>query len=73
MKSKEEFQARFRFHVMGIIAFGSGEYRRSLASAVSTAHTHGEVMANINDTANKLLGDLYDYLAAPEMPKTPGK
>ncbi len=66
MKSENEFLDRWRAHVAGLIALGSGQVRKVLTGPIESPAQFGQVMSDLADTSTDLLRDLYRYLNPPE-------
>lgn len=67
--TREQFVSRWRAHVIGKLALGTTELRRSLKDALTvggldSGDALGRVLAKLPDEADTLLGQLYDSLQA---------
>jgi hypothetical protein len=62
--TRDEFIARWRVHVAGVITLGGAELRRALSGGAVTADTFGKAMLDLTPTTDSLLGRIYDSLHA---------
>ena len=65
MRSRDEFIARWRNHVAGVVSMGSAEMRKSLNSPLASTADFGSAIMRVADTTESLLGKLYDDLVQP--------
>jgi hypothetical protein len=60
MRSREEFVQRWKAHVAGVIALGSGKVNRLVTAPFEGAKAFGQVLVDLEKTTDVLLGQLYD-------------
>jgi hypothetical protein len=66
MRTRDEFRRRWRNHVAGLLALGSGRVRRLITAPFESAAAFGETMNGLGETADTLLDQLYDDLVPKE-------
>ena len=63
MPTRDAFIRRWAAHTAGLIAIGSAKMRKAFLGPCDSSQHFGEIMLEVDDTAKKLLGMLYDSLA----------
>ena len=73
MMSQDEFVRKWKHHTAGIIALGSSKLNRVVTAPFANAAAFGQVVCDLDETAESLLIQLYKSLTQAPPPPRPAQ